>query len=406
MLRRPAAAAAAILALALASGSPAAAQERTIYSSLPLSADAAEGGQSKWVLRGQRLALAQAGGRAGGLPVRLVSLDDATPQAGSWTPEDTAANARRAARDRSAIAYLGEFHSGATAVSLPILNEAGIPQVSPANTAIGLTRRGPGAYGFEPGRYYPAAVPTFARVVPADHLQGAAIARLAQELGVRSAYLVGLGEPYSTGVTAYARRGLRARGIRLAGQARLTGPARNRRSIAARVRRSRAGALIFAGYDIGSPADLLDDVHRARPAMPLIGSDGVADGDLLAGVSRAARRKLRVMGPTLAPAAYPAAAQPVLQALRARHGEEPDPYALHGYEAMSLVLDAMNRAGPEAGDRGAVLEQIRRTENRDSVLGRYSIDRNGDATLRTYGVYRVGSGGALEFERAVDSAAR
>ena len=38
----------------------------------------------------------------------------------------TSANALKAASDDSAIGYIGEFNSGATAVSLPLLNEAGI----------------------------------------------------------------------------------------------------------------------------------------------------------------------------------------------------------------------------------------------------------------------------------------
>ena len=43
----------------------------------------------------------------------------------------TAQNARKAAQDDKAVAYIGEFNSGASAISIPILNEAGIPQISP-----------------------------------------------------------------------------------------------------------------------------------------------------------------------------------------------------------------------------------------------------------------------------------
>ncbi len=34
---------------------------------------------------------------------------------------------------------MGEFNSGASEVSMPILNDAGIAQDSPANTYVGLT---------------------------------------------------------------------------------------------------------------------------------------------------------------------------------------------------------------------------------------------------------------------------
>src|SRR3712207_7714712 len=64
-----------------------------------------------------------------------TTLFRSTAQAGSWTPEATQANARKVAQDDTAAVYIGEFNSGASAISMPILNEAQVPQISPANTA-------------------------------------------------------------------------------------------------------------------------------------------------------------------------------------------------------------------------------------------------------------------------------
>lgn len=69
----------------------------------------------------------------------VIGLADSTARAGSWTPEATSASTRKASQDESTAAYVGEFYSGASAVSTPILNEAGVPQISPANTYVGLT---------------------------------------------------------------------------------------------------------------------------------------------------------------------------------------------------------------------------------------------------------------------------
>ena len=60
-----------------------------------------------------------------------MSLDDSTAAAGNWDPGQTSTNARKAAQDKSTVAYIGEFNSGASAVSIPILNQAGIAQISP-----------------------------------------------------------------------------------------------------------------------------------------------------------------------------------------------------------------------------------------------------------------------------------
>ena len=110
----------------------------TIYSSLPLQGDSRP--QSQSVVNGEKLALEEAGGKVGKYKITYKSLDDATAAAGKWEPGQTSADARKAAQDQSTIAYLGEFNSGASAISLPITNEAGILQISPSNTYVGLTR--------------------------------------------------------------------------------------------------------------------------------------------------------------------------------------------------------------------------------------------------------------------------
>jgi branched-chain amino acid transport system substrate-binding protein len=80
----------------------------------------------------------------------------------------------------------------------------------------------------------------------------------------------------------------------------------------------------------------------------------------------------------------------MLRRYRSRYRERyPDPYAVYGYEAMRLALDAIDSAG---ADRAAVISWLFSVRDRDSVLGRYSIDRYGDTTLRSYGIYGVRSG--------------
>src|SRR5215204_5789258 len=170
----------------------------TIYSSLPLQGDSRP--QSESVVNGEKLALQQSGNKAGKFTVKYVSLDDATPSAGKWEPGKTSANARKAAQDPKTIAYLGEFNSGATAISLPIINQAGILQVSPSNTAIGLTRGGKGADKGEPDKYYPTSKRNYGRVVPADHIQAAADVTYLKQEGVTKLYVLNDKEVYGGGI--------------------------------------------------------------------------------------------------------------------------------------------------------------------------------------------------------------
>ena len=113
-------------------------------------------------------------------PRRAGSSTTSASSTSRWTPATAprrpgpparcAANARHAVQDRSTIAYIGDFSSGASAVSAPITNAAGILQVSPASTYGGLTRADGGDKG-EPEKYSPSGKLTFARVIPNDIVQ-------------------------------------------------------------------------------------------------------------------------------------------------------------------------------------------------------------------------------------------
>jgi ABC-type branched-subunit amino acid transport system substrate-binding protein len=101
-----------------------------------------------------------------------------------------------------------------------------------------------------------------------------------------------------------------------------------------------------------------------------------------------------ITAPTLGMAQYPRAARAFTAAYERRFGAlEPD--SIFGYEAMSLLLNAIGRA-TDGGTRPAVRAQVRAalfdTQDRASVLGTYSINRNGDTTARRYGAYVIVAG--------------
>jgi branched-chain amino acid transport system substrate-binding protein len=137
---------------------------------------------------------------------------------------------------------------------------------------------------------------------------------------------------------------------------------------------------------------LYADVIRANPKIQLFGPDGVADTDFIEHIPKGAQRRMHITVGTIDPADYPPEGQRFLSDFRAKYGSEPQPYAIYGYEAMSLVLDAMNRAGAACSDRTAVLDEVFRTHERKSVLGTYSIDKDGDITTSRFGRFIVRRG--------------
>jgi branched-chain amino acid transport system substrate-binding protein len=396
MLARWPAAALAVLAL-LVSGcgsgdtdeSTSGSKTLTVYSSMPLQGDDRE--QSRDIVNGIKLALQDAGGRVGELKVNYVSLDDADPETGRWDADRVLDNARKATEDRNAIAYIGEFDSGATALSLPLLNEAGVLQVSPSNTYVGLTRDGSGGRG-EPQRFYPSGRRTYVRVVPPDNVQAAAQLGAMAEDGVRSIYLLRDEGLYGRGLTEQVRAAAEERGLELVGDRRVQGAARDFSGLAQRVAASGADAVFYGTATPDSAARAFRALHRADPALRLYGGDALATSTFAELVGSRAGRRVLLTSPALDPRSYPPRARRFFTRFREEFGKAPEPYAIFGYESMALVLDAIRRAGPRGNDRNAVVDALFTVRDRESVLGTYSIDGFGDTTRREFGSLRVRDG--------------
>ena len=91
---------------------------------------------------------------------------------------------------------------------------------------------------------------------------------------------------------------------------------------------------------------------------------------------------------------YPPPAKRVLADYRRLFGGQPGAYALYGYAAMNVVLDAIRRAGSHGNDRQSVIDAFFTTPERDSVLGRYAIGADGEPTFNRYGADRIVEGRA------------
>ena len=375
----------------------------TVYSSLPL--QGASRPQSEDVIRGIKLALKQKGNKCGDFSIKYESLDDATAAAGKWEPGATAANARKVAQDDSAIAYIGEFNSGASAISIPITNEAGILQVSPSNTALGLTKGGAGAEPGEPDKYYPSGTRTYGRVVPIDTIQGAAQAQYMKDEGVTSVYILDDAEVYGKGVAKNTQSAAEALGIKVAGTDSWEGKASNYRALADKIAASGADGVFTGGIIDNNAPQLYKDLHAAVPDAKLFGPDGVATVDFTKEIPEDVQKVTFLTAPTLSPDELPPAGQQFYKDYEAEYGEpqdEIDPYAVYGYEAMAVVCDAIAQGG---SDKQAVVEAFFNTKGRESPLGTYDIDADGDTTLSDYGGYTA-EGGKLVFNKVISAQAQ
>ena len=374
----------------------------TIYSSLPFHGSSRD--QSTAVVNGERLALDELapGGKLGKYTIKYVSLDDSTVRnPGTADDGQTAQNARKAASDQTTIFYLGEFHSGGTKVSLPILNRAGIPQISPANTYVGLTTHDPGSEPDEPQRYYPSGKRTYARVLPRDTIQGAALVATMQVDGCKAVTLWNDGSTYGKGLARNVELSAEQADLPVRDKQRTDRNAPSYRSLATGIK---TDCFLWAGVTDENAVQVYKDAGAACADCKLYGPTGVADeaftnpakGGIPAHV--AARTKL-----TMAPLGTKdlPSAKPVIDKLKSTYGTSVvDSYAIYGYETMALALETLKKAGDDANDRDKVVELLFQTKDKDSVLGTYSLDENGDTTLTDYGLYTI-KGGQPTYEKRI-----
>ncbi len=375
----------------------------TVYSSLPLRGPAAS--QSLSIVNAEKLALEDAGGRAGPYIVKYVSLDDSAGPDG-WEPQAVGAAARKAAQDRTTIGYLGDLDSGASAISIPVSNEAGVLQISPSNTAVGLTKA-VGADKGEPEKYYPSGTRSFGRVIPADDVQAAAQIQLQRDEGCRATYLVHANEFYGKGIADQIERQAPARGLRIVANESMDPRADTAAltSLVEKVVAERPACVFFGGRTASAAVALFTALHRALPRAKLFGADGVAETSFTAALPPAVAAQVRLTTPSLDARMYPPAGQAFVRRYRARFGAAPEPLAIFGYEAMSVLLQAVRDAGPDGDDRAAVTAAFFAIRDRRSVLGSYSVDAGGDTSLRRFGVAVI-KDGRLSYTRVIDPGPR
>jgi branched-chain amino acid transport system substrate-binding protein len=344
-----------------------------------------------------KLALKDANGRVGPFAVNLVSLDDSDPETWRVSSEAVVTNARRAISDTNTIGWIADADAGATALTLPLLNEAGILQVGPNAGYLGFTR--PAGRG-EPERFYPSGQRTFARVAPADDVEAAAQVDLLREEGVERLAIVDDGEIGGTGLASLVAARAREAGMRIVTTKRID-PAKTDHSAEARaVAQARPDAVSVSATTSGDGAGVLKALHAADPDVLLVGASTLADEALAYALDAGTASRLRLTSPALPASRLGAPAERFARQFRADLGHQPAPSAVFAYEAARTVLIAIRDAGTKGNDRQAVIKAYFAAGRRQGALGMWSTDAAGDSTLRGVGEWRV-TDGRLTFVRSL-----
>jgi branched-chain amino acid transport system substrate-binding protein len=353
-----------------------------IVSSLPMTGSSL--GQTQTIVNGIKQALDETKSTAcdGQIKIDYEIMDDATAAAGKWEPAQVTANANKAVADKSVVAFIGHFNSGAAKLSIPILNQANVAMVSPANTYPGLTKPGKGEAN-EPNVYYPTGKRNYARVVPADDLQGVVGAKWAKQLGAKKVYILDDQELYGKGLADIFEATAKQEGVEVVGREGIDPKAADYKALMTKIKALNPDMIYFGGITQNNAGQLVKDarnVGMTNDKVKFMGPDGTFEQALIDAAGKDAEGYYATFGGIPAKE-LTGAGKTWYESYKAKFNAEPEAYAAYGYESAKVVIDAINKVCKN--DRVAIRDAVMATKDHTGVLGSWSFDENGDTTLTT-----------------------
>jgi branched-chain amino acid transport system substrate-binding protein len=348
---------------------------------LPLSGgEAPNGGPT---LNGIQLAINQI--QVPGYTVQLNTQDDAVN--GVNNPDQGAKNIGTLVSDSQVFAVVGPFNSAVAKAEIPVSNEAGLIQCSPANTNSTLTLG-------DPAKALRQAHPdqiAYVRVVANDDFQGLADATIAyKDLGKKSMYIVDDQTTYGK----YLADVVQAQFTKMVGKVvKRDGAGANVSDYTSLLTAAKALGpdVVFYGGVTSTGGGVLRKqmVANGMGDLPFVGGDGISDG-----AASVASSFLNIAGDqgdlntwmTTAGAHDIPDRATLAAAYQAAFGKELGAYSAAAYACAQGYLEALKAVGPDRAKVRAYVTDTTHTFN--TVLGNIGFDANGDINQHIISYYQ------------------
>jgi branched-chain amino acid transport system substrate-binding protein len=337
------------------------------------------------------------GQKVGNFTIKYTDLDDSSAAAGGdWDGAVEQANANKVAADPDAMIYIGTYNSGAAKLSVPILNEACIVMISPANTYPGLTKAVEGVtQPGEPDTYYPQGYRNYARVIATDDAQGAAGAEWAKSMGKTKAYVLDDTQTYGHGLAASWAIHANKIGIEVVSANKTTegfdAKSTDYAALAQKIKSSGADVIYIGSITGQNTGKLWKDLRAAMPDITIISGDGVFEKSWYDGAGEAGNGTFLTFG-GVGPDQLTGAGKDWFEAYKTAHGgNQPATYTAYGNASAVAALNALKNAATP-NDRWEVLKGVMGTKDLDTVVGKVTFDANGDALGGSISAYEVKTG--------------
>ncbi len=368
-----------------------------LVTSLPRTGSARD--QTTSIVNGVKMAIEEAGGKVGEFKIEFTDMDDATAQAGQWDATLESNNAKKAAQNPDVMVYIGPYNSGAAKQSMPILNRAGLAMISPANTSPELTKPGFSEQPDELKSFRPTGKINYFRVVPTDDLQGPYSADWAKDMGMKKIFIVDDKEIYGAGVAKLFEQRAKDIGLEILGHESIDVKMQEFRALMDKIKALQPDLIYFGGTTQTKGGQLVKDLVAAGLDCKFMAPDGCYEKSFItaAGAKNCEDRVLVTFG-GMPPEQLEGDGAKFVESYKAKYKEDPEVYAVYGYECGRVAIEAIRRAGKK--DRAAVIAALRGIKDFEGALGKWSFDENGDTSLKVMSGNKV-KDGQFKFVKAL-----
>jgi branched-chain amino acid transport system substrate-binding protein len=344
----------------------------SIAVALPLTGDIAALGQG--IKRAAALALEEAKSQ-NRFPYRLdiKVFDDRSD------PKEAVDVANRIVSNPNIVGVIGHFNSGCTIPASQVYARSHLPMISPAASNPKLTLQ-----QLDPSWRFPKAI---FRVNTTDDVQGAYAGEFAvNKLKLRRACIIHDKTAYGQGVAEEFRKRFESLGGTTLSFDGISVADKDFNALLTRLRELKPQLLYFGG-DYAGGGLVVRQARGVGEKAVIILSEANLDPEYLRVAGTAAEGSyITFLGspPELLPSA-----KTFIDAYKARYpGEDIRAYDHYGYEAMNILLSALEKAGP---DRDKILAELPATQHK-GILGETRFDQKGDTLNKTITLFQVKDG--------------
>lgn len=274
--------------------------------------------------------------------------------------------------DDKVAAVVGHMNSGTTIPASKIYNDAGIVQVSPSATNPAYTLQ-----GFK----------TAYRVVATDAQQGPSLADYASKtLKIKSIAIVDDATAYGQGLASEFEKRAKADGIQVLSHDATNDKATDFRAILTKIKGEQPAAIMYGGLDsTGGP--FAKQAKQLGISVKVLAGDGLCADDLVKLAGDAADNVIcSIAG---APLEKMPKGPEFVTRYQSRFGTHPVLNSPFAYDAVYVIVDAMQRAQSTAPDK--ILAAMPATDYH-GVLGETQFDSKGDLRHGVISLYEYVGG--------------